>query len=424
MAPAIKCLIVLAIVALLFITELIPLAITAMSGAIACGLLGFIPAKQVFSGLSNSTVVLFAGMFVVGAAMFHTGLAQKIGISIVRFSGTSENSLMFGIMIVGAGLSSVLSNTGTAACLMPVVLGICAAAKIPASRQLMPLAYAAGVGGIITLVGTPPNIIVSGALKSFGYEPFSFFEFAWIGIPITVVAIAYMMFIGKYLLPKAELDADQEIEQEIEATVHDSKKQIISGLILAVVVIVMALDLKSISLEMAAIIGALVCVLTGCLTEKQAYASIDWVTIFLFAGMMPVSAAMDTTGAGALIADWTVGLMGGSPSPLVVTAILFILSCGLTQFMSNTASAALLCPIGIAIAKQLGADPKAVLMAIAVAASCAFATPVGTPPNTLVLGPGGYKFMDYVKCGTGLVIVAFIVSLVVIPVVWPFFPAN
>ena len=141
-------------------------------------------------------------MFVVGAAMFHTGLAQKIGISIVRFSGTSENSLMFGIMIVGAGLSSVLSNTGTAACLMPVVLGICAAAKIPASRQLMPLAYAAGVGGIITLVGTPPNIIVSGALTSFGYEPFSFFEFAWIGIPLTVVAIAYMMFIGKYLFRK------------------------------------------------------------------------------------------------------------------------------------------------------------------------------------------------------------------------------
>ena len=424
MTPAVKCLIVLAIVALLFITELIPLAITAMSGAIACGLLGFIPAKQVFSGLSDSTVVLFAGMFVVGAAMFHTGLAQKIGISIVRFSGTSENSLMFGIMIVGAGLSSVLSNTGTAACLMPVVLGICAAAKIPASRQLMPLAYAAGVGGIITLVGTPPNIIVSGALTSFGYEPFSFFEFAWIGIPLTVVAIAYMMFIGKYLLPKAELDADQEIEQEIEATVHDSKKQIISGLILAVVVIVMALDLKSISLEMAAIIGALVCVLTGCLTEKQAYASIDWVTIFLFAGMMPVSTAMDKTGAGKLIAEWTVGLMGGTPSPLVVTAVLFILSCALTQFMSNTASAALLCPIGIAISQQLGADPKAVLMAIAVAASCAFASPVGTPPNTLVLGPGGYKFMDYVKAGTGLVIVSFIVSLIVIPIVWPFFPGN
>ena len=424
MSPAVKCLILLAVVALLFVTELIPLAITAMGGAIACGLLGFIPAKQVFSGLSNSTVVLFAGMFVVGAAMFYTGLAQKIGNTVVHFCGTSENSLMFGLMIVGTLLSSVLSNTGTAACLLPVALGICAAAKIPASRQLMPLAYAAGVGGIITLVGTPPNIIVSGALKSFGYEPFSFFEFAWIGIPLTVVAIAYMMFIGKYLLPKAELDADQEIEQEIEATVTDSKKQIVSGLILAVCIIVMALDLKAISLEMTAIVGALVCVLTGCLTEKQAYSAIDWVTIFLFAGMMPVSTAMDKTGAGKLIAEWTVGLMGGTPSPLVVTAVLFILSCALTQFMSNTASAALLCPIGIAISQQLGADPKAVLMAIAVAASCAFASPVGTPPNTLVLGPGGYKFMDYVKAGTGLVIVSFIVSLVVIPIVWPFFPGN
>ena len=425
MSQAVKCLILLAVVALLFVTELIPLAITATAGAIACGLLGFIPAKQVFSGLSNSTVVLFAGMFIVGAAMFYTGLAQKIGNTVVHFCGSGENSLMFGIMLVGAALSAVLSNTGTAACLLPVVLGICSAAKIPASRQLMPLAFACGLGGIITMVGTPPNIIANGALEAAGIaNKFGFFEFAWIGIPVTLAGIIYMMFLGKYLLPNKQLDADQEIEQEVEATTTSSSKQIISGLILLCVVVVMALNIKGVTLEMAAIIGALVCVLTGCLTEKQAYASIDWVTIFLFAGMMPVSAAMDTTGAGALIADWTVGLMGGSPSPLVVTAILFILSCGLTQFMSNTASAALLCPIGIAIAKQLGADPKAVLMAIAVAASCAFATPVGTPPNTLVLGPGGYKFMDYVKCGTGLVIVAFIVSLVVIPVVWPFFPAN
>lgn len=424
MTPAIKCLILLTVIALFFVTEIIPLAITATAGAIACGVLGFIPVKSVFSGLSNSTVVLFAGMFVVGAAMFHTGLAQKVGATVVKMAGTSENSLMFGIMLVGASLSSVLSNTGTAACLLPVVLGICTAAKIPASRQLMPLAFACGVGGIITLVGTPPNIIAAGALKAAGFEPFGFFEFAWIGLPLTFAGIVYMMFLGKYLLPKVELSADQEIEQEIEASTANPTKQIIAGTILAVVIVVMALDLKGFTLEMAAITGAVVCVLTGCLTEKQAYASIDWVTIFLFAGMMPVSAAMDKTGAGKLIAEWVVGIMGGAPSPLFVTAILFILSCGLTQFMSNTASAALLCPIGVSIAKQLGASPQAVLMAIAVSASCAFATPVGTPPNTLVLGPGGYKFMDYVKAGTGLVVVCFIVSLVVIPMVWPFFPAK
>ena len=424
MTPAVKCLILLAVVALFFVTELIPLAVTAMSGAIACGLLGFIPVKAVFSGLSNSTVVLFAGMFVVGAAMFHTGLAQKVGGTVVKMAGTSENSLMFGIMVVGALLSSVLSNTGTAACLLPVVLGICTVAKIPASRQLMPLAFACGIGGIITLVGTPPNIIAAGALKAAGLPEFGFFEFAWVGIPLTFACIAYMMFVGKYLLPKTELSDEIEVEQEVEASSDNATKQIIAGAILAVVIVTMALDLQGFTLEMAAISGAIVCVLTGCLTEKQAYASIDWVTIFLFAGMMPVSAAMDKTGAGKLIAEWVVGIMGGAPSPLVVTAILFILSCGLTQFMSNTASAALLCPIGISIAKQLGASPQAVLVAIAVAASCAFATPVGTPPNTLVLGPGGYKFMDYVKAGTGLVLVCFIVSLVIIPMVWPFFPAK
>ena len=422
MSPAIKCLMLLAVIALFFVTELIPLAITSMAGAIACGLLGFIPAKQVFSGLSNSTVVLFGGMFVVGASMFYTGLAQKIGNTVVSLCGTGENSLMFGLMLVGTVLSSCLSNTGTCACLLPVALGICSAAKIPASRQLMPLAFACGWGGIITMVGTPPNIIAVGAMNAAGLESFSFFEFAWIGIPVSIAGMAYMMFVGKYLLPKAELDADQEIEQEIEASSADPKKQIVSGAILAVVILVMAIGVKGVSLEMAAIIGALVCVLTGCLTEKQAYASIDWVTIFLFAGMMPVSKAIDVTGAGKLIADWTVGLMGGSPSPIVVTAVLFLLSCTLTQFMSNTASAALLCPIGIAIAQNLNASPKAVVMAIAVAASCAFATPVGTPPNTLVLGPGGYKFMDYVKCGCGLVGVSFVVCLVVIPMVWPFFP--
>ncbi len=424
MSPAVKCLILLAVVALLFITEIIPLAVTATAASVACGILGLIPNKQVFTGLSNSTVVLFAGMFVVGAAMFYTGLAQAIGNTVVRMMGTGENSLMLGLMLVGTCLSAVLSNTGTAACLLPVALGICASAKIPASRQLMPLAFACGWGGIITMVGTPPNIIATGALNAAGLPSFGFFEFALIGIPVSVAGMLYMIFIGKYLLPKAELDANQEVEQEIEANETSKNKMIISGVILLAVVLVMASGTKIVSLEMAAILGALVCVLTGCLTEKQAYASIDWVTIFLFAGMMPVSTALDKTGAGKLIAEWAVGLMGGSPSPLLVTAVLFILSCGLTQFMSNTASAALLCPIGIAISKQLGADPKAVLMAIAVAASCAFATPVGTPPNTLVFGPGGYKFMDYVKAGCGLVLVSFVVSLVVIPMVWPFFPGK
>jgi anion transporter len=423
MSPAIQTLIVLAIVALLFVTELIPLAVTSMGGAIACGLLGVIPVKTVFSGLSNSTVVLFAGMFVISSAMFHTGLAQLIGERVVRLVGTGENSLMFGVMAIGAIMSSVSSNSGTCAALMPVIMGICSAAKISPQRQMMPLAFGCGIGGIITLVGTPPNIIASGALQQAGLKPFGFFEFAWIGVPLTITAIIYMMLIGKRFLPSGEAtnaEIDEEAAAEAQASSNDPKKQWLVGLTLIAVILAMATSI--VPLQVASVTGALFLVITKCLTEQQAYRGIDWVTIFLFAGMMPVATAMDKSGAGKLIADAVVGVMGGSPSPLMVTGILFVLSCGLTQFMSNTASAALLCPIGISIAQNIGADPHAVLMAIAVAASCAFATPVGTPPNTLVLGPGGYHFKDYIIAGTPLILVCLVVSLIVIPIVWPFFP--
>lgn len=132
--------------------------------------------------------------------------------------------------------------------------------------------------------------------------------------------------------------------------------------------------------------------------------------------------ALDKTGAGKVIADAVIGLMGADPSPYLIVAILFIVSAGLSNFMSNTATAALLCPIGLAIAKGLGADPRAVVLTIAVAASCVFMTPVGTPPNTLVLGPAGYRFMDYVKVGWPLTLISLVLAVILIPSLWPFFP--
>ena len=412
-------LIVLGVAALFFATEIIPLAVTAMGAAIALGLLGVLTPKEVFSGLSNSTVVLFAGMFVIGAAMFQTGLAQWIGIAVVKKSGTNERALMIALMTITIVLSSVSSNTATVACLMPVVVQICAAAKIPVSPQLMALAVAANVGGTITMIGTPPNILMSATLQANGLQPFGFFEFAWIGIPLSIVGILYMLSIGYKLCPRHEVKA--EGEAKTEEGPKDKKKMMICLAILLCVIVAMVLA-KDINVPMqtSAIIGALACVLTGCLSEKQAYAGIDWTTIFLFAGMLPLASAMDKSGAGKLIAEFVVGLMGASPSPIVIVIAMFILSCGLTQFMSNTAAAALLAPIGISIAQSIGASPYPVIMAIGIAASCAFTTPVATPPNTLVLGPGQFRFMDYVKVGVPLVILSMILCAVVIPLVWPF----
>ena len=429
MDPAITTLCVLAVAAFLFVTELIPLAVTAMAACTALGILGVLPSKQVYAGLSNSTVVLFGGMFVIGAAMFKTGLAEAIGIAVVKKAGTNELPLMAAIMIVTCVLSSVSSNTGTVACLMPVIIGICQAAKIPASKQLMPLAIAANVGGTITMIGTPPNVIVTGALSAAGLPTFGFFEFAFIGVPLSIIIVLYTLFVGRRFLPDhsaGEMDEEAVKAAKEEAGASDDNapksktKMWISGLILIGVVVCMALDLKTVPLHTAAVTGAILCVVTGCLKEKEAYAGIDWVTIFLFAGMLSVASAMEKTGAGKLIADTVVSMMGTNPNPYVLTAVLFLISNVLTQFMSNTASAALLAPIGISIAQSIGADPKPVLMALGIAASCAFATPMATPPNTLVLGPGGFSFNDYAKVGVPMCVISLIVCLVVIPIVWPF----
>lgn len=419
MDPAVLTLIVLGVAAFFFVTELIPLAVTAMGASIALGLLGVLTPKQVFSGLSNSTVVLFAGMFVIGAAMFQTGLAQRIGITVVHAAGTGEKRLMAAIMIVTIILSSVSSNTATVACLLPVVVQICAVARLAVSPQLMALAVAANVGGTITMIGTPPNILMSATLSASGLQPFGFFEFAWIGIPLSIAGVIYMLTIGRRLCPHGHVDSNlSDLTSDLP---KDTRKMTICAIILLLVVIAMALS-KTINVPMqtAAIIGALACVITGCLTEKQAYGGIDWTTIFLFAGMLPLAEAMDKTGAGAMIANAVVGIIGSNASPLIIVMAMFLLSCGLTQFMSNTAAAALLAPIGISIAQSIGVSPFPVLMAIGIAASCAFTTPVATPPNTLILGPGKFRFMDYVKVGLPLVVVSMIACTVIIPLVWPF----
>lgn len=420
-APAIITLVVLGIAAVLFITEIIPLAVTSMCIPIALTVTGVVSPSSAFSGLSNSNVILFAGMFVVGGALFETGVAKLIGDFVVKISHGSESVMMLGVMIFTATLSSVLSNTGTVAVMLPVCIGIADAGGFARGRLLLPLAMMASLGGMISLVGTPPNNTVTMVLGDAGYRTFGFFEFAWIGIPLTIVGIIYLMTIGKKLLPKTtgKVDDSHVHNVGLAQKKQPKSKQIISTAILLVCVVIMATEIMP--LHVAAVAGAMLAVITGCISEKEAYNAIDWTTIFLFAGTLSLATALDQTGAGKMVANAVIGLVGESTSPYVLMTACFILSAGLTQFMSNTASCALLAPIGLHIAAGMGASPHAILMTIGIAASAAFATPIATPPNTLVLGPGGLKFMDYVKIGLPLLLITYIGCLLIIPRVWPFY---
>lgn len=423
MNPAIITLLFLAFAIVMFVTEKIPLGLTSMIvcvGLIVTGVLGW---KDAFAGFIDSNVILFVAMFVVGGALFETGMANKIGGLVTKFAKT-ERSLIVAIMLIVGLMSGFLSNTGTAAILIPVVIGIAAKSGFKRSRLLMPLVFAAAMGGNLSLIGAPGNMIGQSVLEEATGQSFGFFEYAIVGLPILIVGILFYATIGFKLLPNHDVqDEGGAFDTEKDFSDVPKWKQILSLVILVVTLIGMIFEDKiGIKLCVTGSIGALLLVLTGVITEKDAIQSIDLKTIFLFGGTLSLAAALKNTGAGEMIASTVVGLLGENPSPLLLTFVVFIICAVLTNFMSNTATTALMAPICLAIAQGMGADPRAVLMACVIGGSCAYATPIGMPANTMVLGVGGYRFKDYVVAGLPLIVIATIVSMVILPIAFPFFP--
>jgi len=405
----------------MFVWEKIPLALTSMIVCISLVLFGVLDAKTAFEGFVNNNVLLFVAMFVVGGALFETGMANRLGGIVTKFAKT-ERQLIVSVMVITGAMSGFLSNTGTAAVLIPVVIGIAAKSGFSRSKLLMPLVFAAAMGGNLSLIGAPGNLIAQTALQNMKME-FGFFEYAKIGLPMLICGIIYFAFIGYKLLPNAKGDADSTFNDEVDYSKVPEWKQYASLIILVGTVLGMIFEKQiGISLTITGAIGAILLVLTGVITEKQAYKAIDLRTIFLFGGTLALATALDKTGAGTAIANTVIGALGNNASPFALLVAIFMISCVLTNFMSNTATTALMVPIGVSIATSMGADPRAVLMATVIGGSCAYATPIGMPANTMVLAAGGYKFRDYVKAGLPLIIVSVIVSLILLPIFFPFFP--
>ena len=422
MEPSTITLIFLAFAIIMFVTEKIPLGVTSMIVCIGLVVTGVLDIPTAFAGFIDTNVILFVAMFIVGGAFFETGMANKIGGLVTRFART-ERMLVVAIMTIVGLMSGFLSNTGTAAVLIPVVIGIAAKSGYSRSRLLMPLVFAAAMGGNLSLLGAPGNLIAQSALQEMGLT-FGFFEYGIVGLPILICGILFYATIGFRLLPNHSVsDEDGTFDTSKDFSDVPRWKQILSLVILLLTLLAMIFeDQIGISLCISGCIGALALILTGVISEKEALKSIDLKTIFLFGGTLSLAAALQNTGAGEQIADQVIALLGENPSPLFFTFVVFIICCVLTNFMSNTATTALMVPICLSIAQGMGADPRAVLMACVIGGSCAYATPIGMPANTMVLGVGGYSFMDYVKAGLPLIVIATIVSMIVLPIAFPFYP--
>ncbi len=405
----------------MFMWEKIPLGLTSMIVCVGLVVTGVLDWQTAFAGFIDSNVILFVAMFIVGGALFETGMANKIGGIVTHFAKT-ERQLIVAIMVIVGVMSGFLSNTGTAAILIPVVIGIAAKSGYSRSRLLMPLVFAAAMGGNLTLIGAPGNMIAQSGMEGIGLK-FGFFDYAKVGVPILIVGIIYFAFIGYKFLPNKE-GSDEGIFDESKDFSHVPKwKQYLSLVILLLTLVGMIFEEQlGIKLCVIGCIGALALMVTGVISEKDALASIDLKTIFLFGGTLSLAAALEQTGAGELIAEKVIGMLGDNPSPYVLTFVIFMLCCVMTNFMSNTATTALMVPIGISIAQGMGADPSAVLMACVIGGSCAYATPIGMPANTMVVTAGGYTFKDYAKAGVPMILVATVVSMILLPIFYPFFP--
>lgn len=429
MSDAVITILFLIFAIIFFVSEIIPLAITAMLLSVGLALTGVLPAKEAFAGFVDANVLLFMAMFIIGAAIFETGMAKRIGAHVTRFAKT-ESQLIIALMLITGLMSGFLSNTGTAAVLIPMVLGIAQKTGFNRKRLLLPLVIAAAMGGNLSLIGAPGNLIAQAGLQQMGLS-FGFFEFAKVGLAILAVDILYFVFFGQKLLPNAIEDGAAKAEsinffdQSNDASCEKPWKQNVALLVLLFTVLAMVFEKPlGVPLYISAWVGALILIVSGVISENSAMRSIDLKTIMLFVGSLSLAVALNKSGAGEMIAGGMIGVMGSNPSPFMVLVVVFIVAVILTNFMSNTATTALLVPICLAIAEQLQADPKAVLMATVIGGSLAYATPIGMPANTMIYGIGHYRFMDYVKVGLPLIVLAMIVSLILLPILFPFFPNH
>ena len=376
-SPSTITLLFLLFAVIMFVIEKIPLGVTSMIVCIGLTITDVLDVQTAFAGFTDSNVILFVAMFIVGGALFETGMANKIGGIVTRFAKT-ERMLIVAIMVIVGLMSGVLSNTGTAAVLIPVVIGIAAKSGYKRSKLLM---------------------------------------------PILIAGILFYATIGYKLLPECDPKEEEAFDTKRDFDQVPKWKQWMSLIILILTLLAMIFEEKiGISLCVSGGIGALFLILTGVISEKDALKSIDLKTIFLFGGTLSLAAALEKTGAGEMIAEKVIGALGSDPSPYILTLVVFLLCCVMTNFMSNTATTALMVPICLSIAQRIEADPRAVLMACVIGGSCAYATPIGMPANTMVVGVGGYRFMDFVKAGFPLIIIATVVSMIILPIAFPFFP--
>ena len=335
-------------------------------------------------------------------------------------TGQGERNLMLIAVLAGWIMSSVCSGSASMMILYPIICSICIASNISMSRIMFPMYSGIGMGSLMTVAGSGMCGATSSILQEAGYRGWSFFEPAWIGLPSAIAQIAIIYFLGKKLLPDRMVRPDESQAGKAQNIPEKfGGKMWVSAIILVLTIIGMVIDSPALPMYMCAALGATASVVTGCLNQKQMFASISWSTIFMIGGMTAVAKGVEASGLGQVIADGIMGLVGADASPILVIMIIYLVTGFITQFMSNNAAASLMAPIGISLAVAMGVEPYAFVGAALGGSLCAMLTPIATPTMAFAMEGGKYTSKEVFIWGLCTQLIPnIIVAAIFIPLAW------
>ncbi len=403
-------LIILVITIILFASGKVPLPVTAVGASLAMAIFGVIPIKSAFAGFSKDVTMMVIGAMIVGEALAATGIATKIGAAIIKMVGPREKLFVVVCVFISAVLSAFLSNTAVVAIMLPIVSATAASSqgKISKKDSYMAIGFASNVGGGMTLVGSAPNVVGQGLLAESGLQVMSFFDLAWGSMPRFIFMIIFYATFG-YALQKRvfqDIPEDNEPVKAGELNTREEKQHSVRKMAVSVLILILTIAgfVSGIwTVGMVAMVAGIACILTGCITMKQVFSRLNWTTVWVLAGSIGFASGISESGAGKLIADTAIGWMGGNVSMFKLLVVFTLISVILCNVMSATALMAMLGPIAISMCLSLGYEAKPVIMAIVWGLNLSFLTPIATPPVTMTL-QGGYRFLDYTKIGSVLLL--------------------
>lgn len=393
-------------------------------GVTALTIAGVLDVNEAFAGFANHGVLGVAGLFVVARAVENSGALDRLTRWLLESDRDgkppSESGATLRVMLATAGVSSVLNNTPVVAMLAPAVRRFAIERGLAPKRLLIPVSYAAMLGGMCTIVGTSTNLVVAGMMENVGMESFGVFELAELGLPIAIVCIAFMTVFGARLLPGTVEPAGDAPA----VTPKPSPTRARPGLLgqPASVLTVMALMIvipacTSVPLVVAVFGAAVVLLLGKAISPREARRSLDVEVFVTIAMAFGLGTAMTESGLAAAVGQLI--LAPAAPlGPLAVFAAVFIVTSLFTQMITNNAAAVLMFPIVTTVAADLGMDPRRMLIVVTVAASCSFATPLGYQTNMMVAKLGDYRFVDFVRAGVGMNVAALLATLLVVGLFW------